>query len=236
MSKKTFSPEILYEDNHLIAINKPSGMLVQGDKTGDIPLVDHMKNFIKVRDKKPGNVYMGLPHRLDRPTSGILLFCKTSKSLSRLNKMFQEKKVQKTYWAVTEKPPKVKTGTLEDWLAKSEKKNKSRVLQKEWGNAKWAKLKYKYLLSSDNYHLIEVYPQTGRHHQIRVQLSNIGCTIKGDLKYGAKRSNKDESIHLHAVKIDFVHPVKNIDIKIIAPPNDKDAIWKFFSNKLLADF
>lgn len=234
MKVTPFIPEILFEDNHLIAINKPSGMLVQGDKTGDKPLVDLMKDFIKIRDNKPGDVYMGLPHRLDRPTSGVMVFCKTSKSLSRLNKMFQEKEVQKTYWAVTENAPKVKSGSLENWLIKNEQKNKSRVLQKKWDKSKWAVLEYEHLASSDNYHLIEVLPKTGRHHQIRVQLSNINCTIKGDLKYGAKRSNADNSIHLHALKIEFVHPVTKENTVILAPPAKEDAIWNFFSQQFLA--
>jgi 23S rRNA pseudouridine1911/1915/1917 synthase len=197
--------QILYEDNHLIVVNKRSGDIVQGDKTGDIPLSDHVKSYIKEKYNKPGEVFLGTVHRLDRPTSGVVLFARTSKALTRMNKMFKEKDIQKTYWAVTEKSPSPNKGTLIDKLKKNEKQNKSYVTK---GDGKLAELNYDTINKSDNYYLVEVTPITGRHHQIRVQLANIGAIIKGDLKYGARRSNKDGSIHLHARKIRIHSPCK----------------------------
>ncbi|MBD3637458.1 MAG: RNA pseudouridine synthase [Crocinitomicaceae bacterium] len=217
--------DVLYEDNHLIVVNKNAGDIVQGDKTGDTPLSDKVKAYIKAKYNKPGDVFLGTVHRLDRPTSGIVLFARTSKALSRMNKQFREKKVQKTYWAVTEDAPTPAQGKLIHNLLKNEKQNKSYVVEDDRG--KEAELDYKVLGHSDRYHLVEVLPITGRHHQIRVQLSHIGAIIKGDLKYGAKRSNKDASIHLHARKLEFTHPVKKEPIEIIAPPPN-DPVWNFF--------
>lgn len=217
--------EVLYEDNHLIVVNKKSGDIVQGDKTGDAPLSDYVKAYIKEKYDKPGDVYLGTVHRLDRPTSGVVIFARTSKALTRMNKLFAEKRVQKTYWAVTEKEPQPKTGKIISQLKKNEKQNKSYVVSKNDG--KTAELDYKCLAKSDNFFLVEVHPKTGRHHQIRVQLASIGAIIKGDVKYGARRSNKDASIHLLARKVEFEHPVKKEPISVIAPP-PSDPIWDFF--------
>ena len=214
--------EVLYEDNHLIAVNKKSGVIVQGDKTRDIPLSDFVKEYIKKKYKKSGNVFLGIIHRLDRPTSGIVLFARTSKALSRMNEQFRKKEVQKTYWAVVENSPPKKKGTLENYLYKNQKQNKSYV--SKVSNGKHSILEYKLLGKLNNYYHLEIQPKTGRHHQIRVQLSQIGCIIKGDLKYGAKRSNRDASIHLLAQKLEFVHPVKKEKIVLqVNPP--KDVIW-----------
>ncbi|MAW21699.1 MAG: RNA pseudouridine synthase [Flavobacteriales bacterium] len=218
--------DILYEDNHLIAVNKKSGDIVQGDKTGDAPLSDFVKAYIKKKYKKPGEVFLGTIHRLDRPTSGIVLFARTSKALSRMNEQFRNKEVQKTYWAVVDKSPPKDTDTLENYLNKNQKQNKSYVLKES--NGKQAILKYKLLKKLDNYYHLEIKPETGRHHQIRVQLAHVGCIIKGDLKYGAKRSNKDASIHLLAQKLEFIHPVQKEVLTIIAKP-PKDNIWDALS-------
>ncbi|MFT4602326.1 MAG: 23S rRNA pseudouridine1911/1915/1917 synthase [Arenicella sp.] len=228
MNSTSSTLQVIYEDNHLIVVNKRSGDIVQGDKTGDTPLNEIVKEYIKKKYDKPGDVYLGTVHRLDRPTSGIVIFARTSKALTRMNKMFAEKDIQKTYWAVTEKAPAQKVGLLNDWLQKNEKQNKSYVVKN--GQGKEAELTYKVLGQSDTYHLIEVKPKTGRHHQIRVQLHGVGAIIKGDLKYGAKRSNKDGSIHLLARKIEFVHPVKLEPVVIIADPPE-DPVWQFFAKK-----
>ena len=217
--------DILYEDNHLIAINKKAGELVQGDKTGDIPLGEKVKAYIKERDQKPGNVYLGIPHRLDRPTSGVVIFAKTSKVLPRMNALFASKQTHKTYWAMVQPKPEKKTDTLTHWMLRNTKQNKSYAHEKEVPNAKLAKLKYTLLKELDRYSLIEILLYTGRHHQIRAQLAAIGCTIKGDLKYGARRSNPDGSIHLHARNLSFEHPVKKISISITAP-TPQEALWK----------
>ena len=214
--------EVLYEDNHLIAVNKKSGDIVQGDKTGDSPLSDFVKAYIKKKYNKPGEVFLGTIHRLDRPTSGVVLYARTSKALSRMNEQFREKQVQKTYWAVVEKTPPTEIGTLENYLQKNKKQNKSYVTKSKEG--KHAILDYKLLRKLDNFFHLEIKPKTGRHHQIRVQLATIGCIIKGDLKYGAKRSNKDASIHLLAQKLEFVHPVTKEDITIVAPA-PKENVW-----------
>ena len=214
--------DILYEDNHLIAINKKAGDIVQGDKTGDTPLSDFVKAYIKKKYKKPGEVFLGTIHRLDRPTSGIVLYARTSKALSRMNEKFRNKGVKKTYWAVAENAPPNTSGTLESYLQKNQKKNKSYVTKNDVG--KHAILEYKLLKKLDNFYHLEIKPKTGRHHQIRVQLANIGCKIKGDLKYGARRSNKDASIHLLAQKLEFIHPVKKEAISITAPA-PKDSVW-----------
>lgn len=225
MASNISTLDVVYEDNHIIVVNKKSGDIVQGDKTGDAPLSDLVKAYIKKKYDKPGDVFLGTVHRLDRPTTGIVLYARTSKALSRMNEMFRENKIQKTYWAVTEKAPKQKVGKLINWLNKNEKQNKSYVVKE--GDGKKAELDYNVKGHSDTYHLIEVMPLTGRHHQIRVQLSNVGAIIKGDLKYGAKRSNKDGSIHLHARKLHFMHPVKKEPITIVAPTPD-DPVWNYF--------
>jgi len=216
--------QVLFEDNHIVVINKRAGDIVQGDKTGDIPLSDIAKAYIKDKYNKPGNVYLGVVHRLDRPTTGIVVFTRTSKALSRLNKLFADKEVDKTYWAIVKnKPSKVKD-TLINWLKKNPKNNKSTAYNSETRDSKKAILHYEIIKSLNNYHLLEVNLETGRHHQIRCQLSNIGSPIKGDLKYGFNRSNKDASIHLHSRKIEFTHPVSKELISITAP-TPKDAIW-----------
>ncbi len=225
MQSSKHNLQILFEDNHLIIINKRAGDIVQGDKTGDKPLSDVVKEYIKDKYSKPNNVYLGVVHRLDRPTSGIIIFAKTSKSLTRLNKMLREKLIDKTYWAIVKNKPKKEEETLINWLKKNPKNNKSTVFNKETIDCKKAILHYKIIKELDTYFLLEIDLETGRHHQIRCQLSNIGSPIKGDLKYGFNRSNKDASIHLHARKIDFTHPVSKEKIAIIAPtPND--VIWE----------
>ncbi|MGY0407633.1 MAG: RluA family pseudouridine synthase [Polaribacter sp.] len=215
---------VLFEDNHIIIINKRSGDITQGDKTGDKPLSDIVKEYVKEKYNKPGNVFIGTVHRLDRPTSGAVIFARTSKALERLNKMLREKTIQKTYWALVKNVPKKKEETLINFLKKDNKKNKSFVYKKEIEGSKKAILHYKIIKKLDNYSLLEIALETGRHHQIRTQLSYIGSPIKGDLKYGFDRSNKDGSISLHARKISLMHPVSKEEITIIAPaPND--AIW-----------
>jgi 23S rRNA pseudouridine1911/1915/1917 synthase len=216
--------EVLFEDNHIIIVNKKAGDITQGDKTGDKPLSDVVKEYVKDKYNKPGNVFIGTVHRLDRPTSGIIIFARTSKALERLNKMLRNKTIHKTYWAIVKKNPKKEKDTLVNFLKKDPKKNKSFVHKKEIEGSKKAILHYKIIKKLDHYFLLEIDLETGRHHQIRTQLSFIGSPIKGDLKYGFDRSNKDGSISLHARKIDFVHPVSKENISIIAPtPND--AIW-----------
>ena len=216
--------QVLHEDNHLIIINKRAGDIVQGDKTGDKPLSEVVKEYIKEKYNKPNNVFLGVVHRLDRPTSGIVIFAKTSKALERLNKMLRNKTINKTYWAVVKNHPKKEKDTLQHYLKKNPKNNKSTAYNSVINDSKHAILHYKVLKKLDNYTLLEVDLETGRHHQIRVQLSSIGSVIKGDLKYGASRSNKDGSIHLHARKIEFLHPVSKEKISLIAP-TPKDAIW-----------
>lgn len=208
---------VLYEDNHVIIVNKRAGDIVQGDKTGDKPLSEVVKSYLKNKYNKPGNVYLGVVHRLDRPTSGIILFAKTSKALPRLNKLFAEKKAQKTYWAIVKKPPPKLENTLIHWLKKNPKNNKSYASTTEIANGKKAVLHYRTIKQLDNYTLLEINLDTGRHHQIRVQLAAIGSPIKGDLKYGFPRSNKDASISLHARRLEFEHPVSNEQIDILAP-------------------
>lgn len=219
--------EVLYEDNHLIAVNKRAGDITQGDKTGDEPLPEKVKRWLKEKYNKPGNVFCGVIHRLDRPTSGLVIFAKTSKGLSRMNALFQKKEVQKTYWAIVENAPATEQGSLVDYLKKNPKKNKSASVKEGTEGAKRAELDFKVIAKSDRYTLLEIDPKTGRHHQIRAQLSTIGCVIKGDLKYGAKRSNNDGSISLHARKVSFVHPVKKEPVTITAPVPD-DKLWKWF--------
>ena len=225
------SIEVLYEDNHIIAVNKRPSDIVQGDKTGDTPLSEFVKQYIKEKYNKPGEVFVGTVHRIDRPVSGIVLFAKTSKALTRLNQMFQSKEIQKTYWAVVKNKPQTIKGKLIHYLKKNEAKNMSRAYEKEQQGALRSELDYELILSLDNYHLLEITPHTGRHHQIRVQLSTIKCPIKGDIKYGFDRTNKDASIHLHARKIEFIHPVKKELITIIAPPPN-DSIWNEIIKRL----
>lgn len=219
---------VLFEDNHIIAINKQCGDIVQGDKTGDKTLGDDVKEYLKKQYNKPGNVFLGVTHRLDRPTSGAVLFARTSKALTRLNEMFQEDRaIRKTYWAVVDKKPEALSSQLEHWLVRDPKQNKSFAYLNERKESKKAVLTYRYLASSDRFHLLEIELHTGRHHQIRAQLAAIGLHIKGDLKYGFPRSNSDGGIHLHARKIEFTHPVNGDAITIIAPPPN-DPIWNYF--------
>ena len=209
--------DILFEDNHLIVVNKMSGVLVQKDKTGDKSLSDHIKSYIKVKNKKPGNVFLGVVHRIDRPTSGVIVFAKTSKALSRLNKQFVDRKVNKKYLAITNNINCLSSDKLKNWIIKNTKQNKSYIHSSPIPGSKIAILRYSLIKELNNYSLLEVIIETGRHHQIRAQLSNIGLTIKGDLKYGSKRSNKDGSIDLHAYKLTFNHPVTKNKIEIKAP-------------------
>lgn len=223
----------LYEDNHIIIVSKRSGEIVQGDKTGDEPLSETVKQYIKEKYHKPGNVFLGVVHRLDRPVWGLVVFAKTSKALTRLNKMFKEGQVHKTYWAITKNAPPAEEGVLTDWLVRNERQNKSYAHPQEVPNAKKAVLKYRVIAHSDRYHLIEVNLLTGRHHQIRCQLANMGCAIKGDLKYGAPRSNPDGSISLLARRITLVHPVskENIVVEAPLPPNDK--LWEALASAVI---
>lgn len=216
--------EVLFEDNHLLIVNKKSGDIVQGDKTGDKPLSDVVKEYIKEKYNKPGEVFLGVVHRLDRPTSGVIIFARTSKALERLNKMLRERTISKTYWAVVKNTPLKEKDSLIHFLKKNPKNNKSTVFTKETDASKKAILHYSVIKKLDNYSLLEIDLETGRHHQIRAQLAYIGSPIKGDLKYGASRSNKDGSIHLHARKISFTHPVSKENILFLAPiPNE--TIW-----------
>jgi len=217
--------QVLFEDNHIVIVNKRAGDISQGDKTGDKPLSDVVKAYIKEKYNKPGDVFLGVVHRLDRPTSGVIIFARTSKALERLNKMLRDKTIKKTYWAVVKNQPTKEQDTLTNFLKKNPKNNKSTAYSKEIDGSKKAILHYKTLKKLDNYSLLEIDLETGRHHQIRCQLSAIGSPIKGDLKYGFNRSNKDGSIHLHARRINFTHPVSKEIIQITAPvPND--VIWK----------
>ncbi len=225
----TKSIEVLYEDNHLIAVNKPTGLLVQGDKTGDETLADLVKAYIKKAYNKPGEVYLGIVHRLDRPVSGVVLFARTSKALKRLNKMFADRETKKVYWAVVTKRPPQEKGKLVHWLRKNQEKNKSKAFEKEAKYTKYAELNYKLIAASDRFSLLEVYPKTGRHHQIRVQLSKMKCAIKGDLKYGAPRANEDASIHLHARRLELEHPVKKEPMKFVASVPEEN-LWREFNS------
>lgn len=221
--------KVIYEDNHIIIVYKESGEIVQGDKTGDEPLSDTVKEYIKVKYQKPGNVFLGVVHRLDRPVSGLVLFARTSKALPRLNKMFQNKEgeegIKKTYWAITSKSNAPKEGTISSWLVRNEKQNKSYSYNREVPNSKHAILDYKVIGEGDRYNLVEVHLHTGRHHQIRCQLASIGMVIKGDLKYGAPRSNPDGSISLLSRKMEFIHPVSKEPISITSPL-PSDPLWQ----------
>jgi 23S rRNA pseudouridine1911/1915/1917 synthase len=220
--------EVVYEDNHIIIVNKQSGEIVQGDKTGDRPLSDIVKDYIKEKYQKPGAVFLGVVHRLDRPVSGLVVFARTSKALTRLNKMFAEGEVHKTYWALVKNAPQKTEDTLTHWLVRNEKQNKSYAYATEKPNAKKAILKYRLIGKSDNYSLLEVQLMTGRHHQIRCQLAPMGCPIKGDLKYGAPRSNPDGSISLQSHRVEFIHPVSKERITVEAPLPD-DPLWQAFA-------
>ena len=229
---------VLYEDNHIIAVNKTCNEIVQGDKTGDMPLSEMVKAYIKVKYNKPGEVFLGVPHRLDRPTSGVVLFARTSKALTRLNDMFKEKSfspkddLRKTYWAIVQGAPKQPEARLENWLVRNEQLNKSFIAKPNAKDAKLAVLTYKTLVRGEHYTLLEINLLTGRHHQIRCQLAAIGCPVKGDLKYGAKRSNPDGGISLHARKIEFIHPVSKQPICITAPVPE-DSLWQQLAASVL---
>jgi 23S rRNA pseudouridine1911/1915/1917 synthase len=219
--------EILFEDNHLLIVNKKPSQIIQGDKTGDKPLSELLKDFIKDRDHKPGNVFLGVVHRIDRPVSGIVIFAKTSKALTRLNNMLKKGEIHKTYWVVVKNKPSPEKDHLINWLKRDEQKNKAFAYDHPAVNTQKAELTYELIGQSDQYFLLQVQLLTGRHHQIRAQLAKIGCPVKGDLKYGFDRSNPDGSIHLHARSVEFMHPVKLEMIKVIAnPPNEK--LWNFF--------
>ncbi len=220
---------ILYEDNHLIVINKLVGELCQGDITNDRTLIDDIKDYLKEKYNKPGNVYLGLPHRLDRPTSGIVVFAKTEKALTRLCEAFKTNETQKTYWAVVDNTPEKIEETLNHYILRNSKTNKSLAIKQERKGAKKASLTYRLLGKSDRFSLLEIDLHTGRHHQIRAQLAAINIHIKGDLKYGFPRSNKDGGIHLHARKLEFIHPVKKEKISLIAPVPLNDSLWAYFS-------
>lgn len=227
MSEQNFSAsQIVYEDNHLLVVNKKVGQLVQGDKTGDSSLLELIKDFIKKRDEKPGNVYLGLVHRIDRPTSGLVIYAKTSKALSRLTQMVKNREIKKTYWALVTKTEIPSTQRLVDHLRKNEKNNKAIVFPKVSEGTKEAILTYHIIKTLDNFMLLEVDLETGRHHQIRAQLSKIGASIKGDLKYGSARSNPDGGINLHARKLNFIHPVTKEEVEIIAPLPKTDKVWQ----------
>lgn len=217
--------QVVYEDNHIIIVYKESGEIVQGDKTGDTPLAETVKEYIKEKYHKPGNVFLGVVHRLDRPVAGLVVFARTSKALSRLNEMFRKGEVHKTYWTITQNVPAEETGTLTNWMTRNEKQNKSYAYDREVPGAKKAVLKYRVIGHSARYHLLEITLLTGRHHQIRCQLAHIDCPIKGDLKYGARRSNPDGSISLLSHRVQFIHPVSGKEIDVISPlPEDK--LWR----------
>jgi 23S rRNA pseudouridine1911/1915/1917 synthase len=228
-SKTAIKPRILFEDNHIIVINKLCSEIVQADKTGDKTLGDSVSAYIKTTYNKPGNVFLGVVHRLDRPTSGAVIFAKTSKALSRLNNMFRDNEVKKIYWAVADAMPPKKTGTLEHYLLKNQKQNKSYAQKSSVEGSKLAKLTYTVVKATDRYYLLCIELHTGRHHQIRAQLAAVGCRIKGDLKYGSPRSNEGGGIHLHARSLNFKHPVSQEEIDILAPA-PKDPLWDIFSS------
>lgn len=225
-TQKFEASQIVYEDNHLLVVNKKVGQLVQGDKTGDESLLELIKDFIKKRDNKPGNVFLGLVHRIDRPTSGLVIYAKTSKALSRLTQMVKNREIKKTYWTVVAKEMIPQSQRLIHYLKKNEKNNKAIVFPKATDGAKEAILTYNIVKTLDNYLLLEIDLETGRHHQIRAQLSKIGVPIKGDLKYGSPRSNPDGGINLHARKLEFIHPVTKENVEIIAPVPQNDAVWR----------
>ncbi len=220
--------DILYEDNHLLVVNKHCGDLVQPDPDGASALEDQIKAYIKVRDRKPGEVFLGVVHRIDRPVSGAVLFAKTSKALARLNEMLRRGEMGKTYWAITERLPEPTEGRLRHYIVRDARNNRSRAFDVPQPQGKEALLDYKVLCSSTNYHLLEIGLLTGRHHQIRAQLSKAGCPIRGDLKYGARRSNPDGGISLHSRTVSFVHPVRKEPLTVTAPVDGSDNLWRFF--------
>ena len=217
--------QVVYEDNHIIIVFKQSGEIVQGDKTGDRPLSETVKEYIKAKYHKPGNVFLGVVHRLDRPVAGLVVFARTSKALARLNEMFRKGDIHKTYWAITKNMPQEPQATLTNWIVRNERQNKSYAYDREVPDSKKALLSYRVIGHTDHYHLLEVHLMTGRHHQIRCQLAHIGCPIKGDLKYGAQRSNPDGSISLLSHEMTFVHPVSKETIHVVAPLPD-DNLWR----------
>ena len=217
--------KVLYEDNHVIIVSKRAGEIVQGDKTGDVPLLETVKKYVAERYNKPGNVFLGLVHRLDRPVSGVVLFARTSKALSRLSELFRTRALRKVYWAIVANEPVQPEGSLTHWLTRNEKTNTARAYDREVPGSKKAVLDYKVVARSDRYWLLQIELHTGRHHQIRCQLAKMGCPIKGDLKYGAPRSNPDGSISLHARLLEFEHPVSHIPISVTAPVPD-DKLWQ----------
>jgi 23S rRNA pseudouridine1911/1915/1917 synthase len=223
---------VLFEDNHLIAINKQSGEIVQGDKTGDEPMSEKLKKYLKEKYNKPGDVFVGVAHRIDRPVSGAVLFAKTSKGLARINEMLRDREIKKTYWAVVKNKPAKDEDHLIHYVERNEKKNKSFAYKEEKKGRLKAELKYKLIASSDTYHLLEIELMTGRHHQIRSQLAAIGSPIKGDLKYGFDRTNKDGSIHLHARKLEFIHPVKKNPV-VVTAKTPKDPVWDAMMEQLI---
>jgi len=224
------SRRILYEDNHLIIVNKLPSEIVQGDKTGDKPLSDTVKDYIAVKYNKPGEAFLGVVHRLDRPVSGAVIFARTSKALARMNKILHDRQIEKKYWAIVKDAPPQMEGVLVNYLKKNEEKNKSFAYNHEVNGSLRSELRYRLIARSDQYALLEIELMTGRHHQIRVQLSNIGCPIRGDLKYGFPRSNPDASISLHSRSLKFIHPVSLKEVFIVAPPPD-EALWNFFADK-----
>lgn len=223
--------EILYEDNHLLIVNKRAGLLVQGDKTGDKPLVESCKGYLKKKYQKPGDVFLGVVHRLDRPVSGVVVFARTSKALERMNKLFHDKKVEKVYWAAVKNMPKAEEGHLTHWLMKDAKTNKTKAYNRQGKNALKSSLSYRMLGKLSSHFLLEVNPETGRSHQIRVQLAAMGCPIRGDLKYGYEKANEDGNINLHALMLNFEHPVKKAPLSIFAPLPE-DQFWNHFSSLL----
>ena len=221
---------ILFEDNHLVLVNKISGDIVQSDKTGDKPLVDKVKEYLKEKYNKPGEVFLGIPHRIDRPTTGIVIFCRNSRSLERINQMFKDKAIKKTYWAIVKNKPPAESGKLVHYMKRNEQQNKSYASDEEKPGSQRAELDYQIIARGDRYFLLQIDLHTGRHHQIRAQLSKIGSPIKGDLKYGYERSNEDASISLHARKVEFLHPSKKEPMSVIAPVPD-DKLWKYFEEE-----
>ncbi len=228
LSFKQLEEQVIFEDNHLLAVNKLASQIVQGDKTGDIPLSDLYKEYLKEKYNKPGNVFCGVIHRLDRPVSGVVLLAKTSKALSRMNEQFREREIQKIYWAVVRGTPPTQKGTLVHYLKKNEKENRSYTVKENTTGALKAELSYEVLKAGDNYSLLEVRPITGRHHQIRVQLSSMNCPIAGDVKYGDRRGNDDKSICLHARQLIFMHPIQKEQVVITAPPPNQK-YWNIFN-------
>jgi 23S rRNA pseudouridine1911/1915/1917 synthase len=228
-------PEILFEDNHIIIVNKRVSDIVQGDKTGDVPLSEIVKNYIRIKYQKPGEAFLGVVHRLDRPVSGAVIFARTGKALTRLNNLVKNRQIQKTYWAVVKQKPPQSEGLLEQYLLRNEGKNKTYVYNHPVSNSQIASLHYKIISESEQYYLLEIQLFTGRHHQIRAQLAHLGCPIKGDLKYGFPRSNPDGSIHLHAVSLQFEHPVSHENIFIMCKPPE-EPLWDFFYNQFKDKF